>query len=163
MVKKIFFLFCFYSLNIHSQTFPSVTCSTGKFFNNFVYYNLGEPQTITLSQPFLVLTQGFIQPPDNNIVLALSDNKENSFEVISFPNPFNDHISLQIKNAGAENISIEMLDVLGRIIPVSFQIDRTNSNVDEYSVNTSSVSSGTYFIRVLLQPQTLKIIKIIKL
>lgn len=166
MFKKALFLFCFYSVNLYSQSFPNVVCSSGNFSNSFVYYNLGEAITTTLSQSTLVLTQGFIQPPvDTVAVITFSANEKNKgdLEVLTFPNPFSDNITLQIRNMDSQNFEIQIVDIWGRIIPVEFQLENTEPKVQKYYINTSHIQSGNYFIRVVNQSKLVKVVKIIKL
>jgi hypothetical protein len=163
MLKKLLFLFCFYSFNLYSQSFPNVVCTAGNFSANFVYYNMGEPLTATLTQIPQIITQGFIQPPVGSIALTVNESKTGSTEVIAYPNPFFNHITVQIKNAGSENLSFQMNDILGRIVPVQFQTGGINRDEQEYYINTSFIEKGNYFIRVMIQYQTVNIIKVIKL
>jgi hypothetical protein len=165
MLKKLLFLFCFYSFNLYSQSFQSLVCSTGNVSNSFVYYNLGETITTTFSQSTLILTQGFIQPHDSSSVIMLSSNEKNeeNIEVITFPNPFSNNITLQIKNSEPQNSSIQIIDILGRAMPVSFQSEQSGSMSQSYFINTSFIQSGNYFIRIVNQNKLVKVIKIIKL
>jgi hypothetical protein len=51
-------------------------------------------------------------------------NNNSSQEVIKIscsPNPFNDRISIQIQNTGTEKISVEIMDLSGRIIRKLFK------------------------------------------
>lgn len=163
MLKKFLFLFCLYSFNLHSQSFQAVVCSAGNLSGGFVYYNLGEPVTATVSQSSLTLTEGFIQPIDSN-ALALNINKDNeaSMEILTYPNPFCDYIKLKIKNDNSGKFTIEIIDVLGRRVPVRFHSSGSGQGEQEYIVDTSLITKGNYFIHVISQKQTVKIIKIVK-
>jgi hypothetical protein len=135
--------------------------STGGLHGSFVYYNLGESLTQTLSQGSMDLTQGFIQPPQPTISVAINEGTS-GFEIITYPNPFLDNLTLQIKN-GPEDLSIRLIDILGRPVPVNFKEADFNEDLKYISINTTLLGKGNYFIHVIDKTKNLRIIKVVKL
>ncbi len=164
MIKQLLILFYFCSLKLYSQPFPSVVCATGNLSNDFVYYNLGDILTTTLSSNSSILTQGFIQLTSADaVVVTINEKSENFIKTSVYPNPFDNTITLQIKNLDSQNPIIQIVDILGRAVPYTFNIESTNPNEKKYFINTSSFKSGSYFIQVIIQQQVVEIIKTIKL
>ena len=60
-----------------------------------------------------------------------------------YPNPASNSLTVMLVNSGLNNVSIELVDLQGRLISSYKNITGTIMNVD-----LSFVSSGVYFIKV---------------
>jgi hypothetical protein len=84
-------------------------------------------------------------------------NLETSIKEIStlkiFPNPA--HSFLQIESALFEINRYEVTDIYGNLVIVG-----TENNTRQFSINTSSLASGIYFLKVFQTNQTSQVSKI---
>jgi len=65
-------------------------------------------------------------------------NSEKYLDIILYPNPANDYISINFNDNSIKNVTLEVVDVLGRIIYVE------NIDAKEIKINTLMWSSGVY-------------------
>ncbi|MBQ5457475.1 MAG: T9SS type A sorting domain-containing protein, partial [Bacteroidales bacterium] len=67
-------------------------------------------------------------------------------EVLAYPNPFNSELTLELDNFGNRPASIEVYDVLGRLVSV----EKADAPQNRYEniLNFSNLSNGTYTVRV---------------
>ena len=67
-------------------------------------------------------------------------------EVLAFPNPFNDNLTLHFENFGNMQATIEVYDMLGRLV----QTQKVNCSQNDYEVvlRLAGLSDGTYNVRV---------------
>jgi hypothetical protein len=69
------------------------------------------------------------------------------FNFMVYPNPASDRVSIGFRNEIAQKVSIDVLDVSGRIVE---QIETRNlpAGIQTIEWNSSSMPEGTYFVRV---------------
>ena len=67
-------------------------------------------------------------------------------EVLAYPNPFNSELTLELDNFGNRPASIEVYDMLGRLVSV----EKADAPQNRYEtiLNFSNLSNGTYTVRV---------------
>ncbi len=75
----------------------------------------------------------------------ISENKNLVVNFSTYPNPANDVINIKLDNDLIRNSSITISNLLGEIILTEEVI------TDNYSVNTSNLNSGIYFINLIYQ------------
>jgi len=91
-----------------------------------------------------ILRQGFIQPT----ILAINNKKGDTnklldLEVIVYPNPFTDQITMQFNEAITSDIKIEIFDLLGRL---TFSKEYgANRNI---TINPTNLSSTQYVLKI---------------
>ena len=78
-----------------------------------------------------------------------------------YPNPFNDHINLELADENKENTNLMITDVLGSVLK-KMQISVGNSSI---KIDTQTFSKGIYFLQLINEKtkriiSTLKIIKL---
>ena len=69
-----------------------------------------------------------------------------------YPNPFNPHVNIRVKNARGFESNIEIYDISGRIVK-NISLDNMHNDF-EYNWNAAEESSGIYFIRLLYNNQS---------
>jgi hypothetical protein len=93
--------------------------------------------------------------------ISLSNDEftsENQIQI--FPNPVNDVMNISLANSVTEkNISIEIYDVLGK---EALQVNANFNENNNYKVDTKSLNSGVYFVKIGLGTKN-HVIKFIKL
>lgn len=63
-----------------------------------------------------------------------------------FPNPTTDIVNIKIGNMQSEEVSIEVIDALGKVVLSSTHPDVMNETI---TLNTSMLSSGVYYVNVI--------------
>ncbi len=88
-------------------------------------------------------------PPD--LFWAAVDNKAQkptSFEVgPAYPNPFNGRTTIPLRLLQAGDVRLDVYDLLGRRL-VSKEMASMNAGTHKYTLNTESLTSGVYLLRI---------------
>lgn len=108
-----------------------------------IAFTIGEPVIATGSSPDLYLTQGFHQPPDD-FSTSVADVMHPGVEVIAFPNPSRDEVTIQVSGIGTP-LAVEVFDAAGRSVLVR------SSFIARTRLDASALASGTYHARITAQ------------
>jgi Secretion system C-terminal sorting domain len=117
--------------------------------SNFILTSsIGEPAIITLQTPTseVILTQGFLQP-------ELLPCKELNFDY--YPNPVRSEITITATGCDVRISHMQLFDTYGRYITTA-KPDKSNV------VQLGDLSAGVFLIKVFLDTNETKTIKIIK-
>ena len=81
--------------------------------------------------------------------------------VHSFPNPFNDQITIQFNLEEEQDIQLELLNTLGQVIVQKSTTGRTGQNSIQWDLKQANLPSGAYWLSITNQNQrsTHKVIK----
>jgi hypothetical protein len=79
-------------------------------------------------------------------------------EIVSYPNPFNNELTIEIKNNKNTQLGIELNDVLGRTM---FKIQGAK-NQSSFKINCSELAKGLYFYRILESMENIGTGKVVK-
>lgn len=126
---------------------PSVVSSGGGYFEGndiSISWTLGELAVSTISGGDLVLTQGFQQPFDIDVGI---DDKQVNWGVSVYPNPVADQLRIRFDIESTGDYFLEVQDVTGRLLSQE-QHKHVNPG-DIIMLNTSSYTTGVYFLKVL--------------
>lgn len=82
----------------------------------------------------------------SEIVVASCNETESTTDVQIFPNPFHNDIVIHMENFAGETISIEVYDMLGKMVMTKNVSCSDNNN--ETTLNLQELSNGTYYIRL---------------
>ncbi len=74
-------------------------------------------------------------------ITGIDDKFSDNFT--AYPNPTNNLLYIKTKNNISKDLNIELLDIIGR--KTNIEIDKTN---DKYSINTSIIKNGIYFLKI---------------
>ena len=105
-------VFCYAGLA--QQISPHVVNSSGSTFSTpsaMLSFNVGESAVTHITGTGAGITQGFLQPPANEV--SLKENKQ-SFTFVAFPNPVSS--SLRIESDYKKTIRVKLVDVMGRTV-----------------------------------------------
>ncbi len=84
---------------------------------------------------------------------------EHSFNI--FPNPFTDKITIQYAALSSRNISVEVYDVMGKVVYTENKYSNVGQN--QLEINAGDLSRGLYYIKVYAEEKnlinTLKVVK----
>lgn len=143
------------SFNMYAQnnTVSSGGQATGS--GGSVSYTIGQVAYTTFTGNNGSLIQGVQQPYEISIVTNTRDlNIDLKAQV--YPNPTADQLILSINNQELKNLRYVLLDVQGKTLAS----DRINQTAT--SINLSSLSNGTYLLRVLSNKKQIKTFQLIK-
>ena len=98
-------------------------------------YNYSNPDFRLQSSSPLLNNSGFV---------GINENDFTNINISIYPNPVTDILNIHFQN-NADKVSVQILDIMGRILynEVLFNIN------NDVIINTSSMPSGTYVIRVI--------------
>jgi hypothetical protein len=129
----------------------SVIASTGGFISTSNYSissTAGEAMVSTKTTSSIALTQGFHQPlSSSSTSTPIEKVSIDEFSMVVYPNPTSDHISIEITTDANIDVSIEIIDVLGKTCG---EIIRLNQLKDQsvYQYNLSAFAPGLYYLKV---------------
>jgi hypothetical protein len=119
---------------IHYRIKPVTTLVAGDTIQNQagIYFDFNAPVMTNIAQTQIILLTG-------------AQNKEESNSVLIYPNPVADELTVSLTPtlSKGEGVSVEVVDVVGKVL--QSQETRTRNQVN---VNVSSLAPGIYFVRV---------------
>ena len=157
--KILFFSICLFILGSSSILAQQATTTTGGEANGSggtVSYSVGQVAYVTNSSSNYSEAQGVQQPYEISVVTKTVEINGQLIEVLVFPNPSVDQLTLTLEGVSINEISYELYDLQGRRIanqPVSS---------DKTDIDVSYLPQATYFLKVLQGQQTLTHFKILK-
>lgn len=135
--------------NLQGQSIsPQVIGSTGMFATAGSYslsYTLGEPATTTLTGSSNIITQGFQQP--NDVYTGLQTINEPQLNAQLYPNPATTEINLVITSPDADTYTVQLIDLLGRIV-LQPQTAQTGNGMVHYVFNVQQLPASMYLITI---------------
>ena len=119
-------------------------------------YTVGQIVYTTESNSNGSVAKGVQQPYEISVVSGIEEALGISIEILVYPNPTTEFITLKIENHEVLNLRYQLYDMNGRLI-------RDNKvDGDETSIVMSSLLPATYFLKVTDNKKVEKTFKIIK-
>ncbi len=153
-ILLIFFTVGLSNYGIAQQVSPTVIGSAGGSFtvsSQSIQFSLGEIAVETYQTGSNLLSEGFLQGPENSI--GIKEDQATNGQIVIYPNPSHGSITVSCKN---EPVKITILDLRGRTL---FQTQNPGKTT---VLNIENLMSGLYLIRVTFKnniPVTNRIIK----
>jgi len=148
MKKTALIAFCVFGFGTcFSQSLtPEVLPTSGDNFvgtNASLSWTLGEGVIETFNSNNLILTQGFQQ--SNLLITLLSKNIKADVNVSLFPNPTNDWLNIEIKDANEKKYDLQLYDIKGTLIEsISLKNPVSKINIEDYK-------PGVYTLKLSMQ------------
>lgn len=76
-----------------------------------------------------------------------------------FPNPVTDQLNIRKQTAGIAHLRLDLVDALGKEV---FSIPHSFDGMDQYSIDLSALKNGLYFLRMVSEDNTSRIIRVVK-
>lgn len=107
-------------------------------------YTIGEAVVATHSSANLILTQGFQQPTQKPVGIAVP---EWNADIKAFPNPTADAVILEVSSSDRLDLLVEVFDIQGRQVPgtgIRMNVDGTATTTLDFS----AMAAGQYLVRL---------------
>lgn len=159
-MKKLFVLISFvvtcFIVCGQSQTQQVIATSGGNEQNSdiSIEWTLGEPVIATLSTGTAVLTQGFHQPDLEVTVIKSLDGLP--YTVEAYPNPTDELLLIQLKNAEARDFQYLLYDMTGKVL------EQKKLESDVTAINMQNHPAGIYVLKITQHDLEIKMFEIIK-
>ena len=121
-----------------------------------VSYSVGQISYTTNTGTGGSACQGVQQPYEIYTVTSLDEAKDLNINLLAFPNPTFDNLTLKIESASNKNLSYLLFDMNGKLLATQ-KLDGT-----ETKIAMNNYAAATYFIKITENNNTLKTFKIIK-
>jgi hypothetical protein len=134
-------------LTAQVQLTPTVIAAGGGYGEGegiSLSWTIGELAVTTLTAGDLVLTQGFQQPFDIDVIGTR--DQQVSWGISVYPNPVKDQLRIKFNVETAGDYLLEVQDVTGRI--VTQKLHKEVRPGDIVLLNTSTYLPGVYFLKV---------------
>ncbi len=155
MKKTLLFLLSGSTFTLYAQNNTVASGGQAAGIGGSASYTIGQIVNSSLTGSNGSLIQGLQQPYEISIVTSTTDL---AFDINAqvYPNPTTDQLVLNIVNQELKNLRYILVDIQGKTIAS----DRINKSASR--INMSSLSNGTYFLRVFSNKQQVKSFQIIK-
>ncbi len=121
-----------------------------------VAYSIGQVFYNTHTSQTGLLAQGVQQAFEISVITLSKESTPISLQVLAYPNPTAETLTLQVSHDQDKNRSYQLVDVTGRVL-------ETNTiKASKTSILMSHFSNATYFLKVLEDTKELQTFKIIK-
>jgi len=122
----------------------SVIATSGNSFDRSglaMTYTIGELVIETFYSDNGILTQGFNQP--RNRTSAVEVIPEINRQIVFFPNPTRDYISVTVTTGSEISLDIEIMDLSGK------KLMKFSEETDHFQIDLDRFLSGMYYIRIV--------------
>ena len=150
-MNKLFYILCAATLcfTVRAQTVtPTVFSSNGGSYSSQagnVEWTIGEPVSETYKSGSNITTTGFHQPL-LYVITAIEDKKNNSENVMVFPNPVKDELHLNFGGMRTGKYMINVTDALGK--QVLFTDADIKDDSREVKIRMAGFAEGTYLLQI---------------
>lgn len=156
--KRLSFLlvFVFGLAGLQAQNTIPATGGNADGSGGSVNYTVGQLVYNTYEGTNGSAAQGVQQPYEISVVTGIENASGISLEIMVYPNPTTEFISLKIENHEVPKLSYQLYDSNGSLL----QDQKIESN--ETSIMMSNLSPAIYFLKVTDYKEVVKTFKIIK-
>lgn len=149
MSRVLTILFLFLFLSSSAQSISPITINVGGAATKSLDYSIGESSSIAffLGPNQLSLSSGFIQSYTPLLTGIVNRVFEAGEEFVLSPNPASDFVRIKGALSKPGFVEFHLIDQQGRLLetyPSTYYI-----NYIQKEINTSALTGGTYFIRLI--------------
>lgn len=149
------FLLVMTGLTMKAQQSPVATGGDASGSGGTVAYSVGQVVYTTNTGSDGSVAQGVQQPFEISTVIAAGNGNIN-LEIVVYPNPATDFVTLNINNYDLTKFSYQLFDAGGKLIE-----NRRIASVSEI-IKMGHLPSAPYFLKIINHNQAIKTFKIIK-
>ena len=147
---------CFGMFGLQAQQVVTTSGDNASGSGGTVSYTVGQIVYTTNTGTNGSAAQGVQQPFEISVVTGIEEALGISLEIMVYPNPTTEFITLKIENHEVLNLRYQLNDIKGSLL----QDNKIEGN--ETSVEMSSLLPATYFLKVTDNKKVVKTFKIIK-
>lgn len=155
-ILSTLFVSCFGLTSVFAQNAIPAAGGDATGANGSVSYTVGQVAYITNTGSNGSSAQGVQQAYEIFTTLGLAEGNAVILEVLAFPNPTTDFLTLTVDGKSVDGLSFQLYDLKGKLIKSS---EITN---DTTQIVMSELARGNYFISVSDNERTIKSFRIIK-
>jgi Zn-dependent metalloprotease len=126
-----------------SSSSPMIAAITGDSSNPFVINSSGNSITLEQYSDFSIESSGFVC--SWSCVSGLNKNILKDAEIVLFPNPASDEITILCNYSGTKQLDVAIYDLLGNVV---YKDEGTFSNKYQNKLNVSSFPEGVYLVKI---------------
>lgn len=142
--------------NCHAQQSPTSSGGDLTGSNGSVAYSVGQIVYTTYTGSNGSIAQGVQQPYEISVVLASEDFSELVNDLIVFPNPSTDVLTINMLNTNGLELDYSFIDMTGKVL-------KSKKNIEnQTSIIVSDLPSAIYFLQITNKNKEVKTFKIIK-
>jgi hypothetical protein len=150
------FLLCIGLSVLHAQNAIPASGGNASGDGGTLSYSVGQQVYTTNTGTNGSVAQGVQQPYEISVVTGIETAKDIFLEMVVYPNPAADFISLKIINYEGQNLSYQLCDANGSLL----HDNKIAGN--ETSIEMRNYVSATYFLKLTDNNKVIKTFKIIK-
>jgi hypothetical protein len=149
-------LLCFGMFGLQAQQVVTTSGGNASGSGGTVSYTVGQIVYTTNTGTNGSAAQGVQQPFEISVVTGIEEALGISLEIMVYPNPTTDFLTLSVDNFEASNLSYYLYDINGRLL------ETKKLEGKQTSIAMSNLVPATYFLKVSEGSKELRTFKIIK-
>ena len=126
----------------------------GKYDIRLTAYNEYGEHTVNLNDFVTVLSSALAQSETRSVDISSELIEDIMLDVSMYPNPFHDHISLEIDSYSNRPLSIEIFNITGQKVYAKQEI--ISSGHETILLDLDNLSEGTYIARIIQGDNTIR-------
>lgn len=134
---------------IRSQTVnPTVVSSNGDYTQNAqgsIAWTIGEVVSDTYTSSANITTMGFHQPETMGVASLIKEQGSN-LEVLVFPNPVSDVLTINLEGLTPSDYKLELFDGIGKLV-ISNEYS-VSSQTQTSKLNLEGYAAGNYYLKI---------------
>ena len=155
-MKKVILILCFGITTAKAQQSTNSAGGNATGNGGTVSYSIGQMNYTTNTGTNGSVCQGVQIPYEIFAITNVDEAKGLNINLLAFPNPTFDNLTLKIESANTQNLSYLLFDMNGKLLTTQ-KIDGT-----ETKIPMNNYAAATYFIKIIENNNTKKTFKIIK-
>jgi hypothetical protein len=152
----VLFLLCFYITSVNAQQLTTSSGGDASGSGGTVAFSIGQLVYKTNTSSLGSVAQGVEQPYEISIVSGIENKNKVNLNLVAYPNPTADVLTLLIENSDLTMLNFHLFDVNGKII------ETKNITKNKETIKMENLPNSTYFLKLFNNKVEIKTFKIIK-
>jgi hypothetical protein len=154
-MKKVILILCFGITTAKAQQSTNSAGGNATGTGGTVSFSVGQINYTSNTGTGGSACQGVQQPYEIYAVTSVDDAKGLNINLLAFPNPTFDFLTLKIESANTQNLSYLLFDMNGKLLATQ-KLDGT-----ETKIPMNNYAAANYFIKIIENNNSIKTFKII--
>lgn len=153
---SVLLFFCIGLFSLHAQEGLPTAGGNASGSGGTVSFSVGQINYTTSTSTSGSVAAGVQQPYEISIIIGIEQTNEVDLYYSVYPNPAIDEITLKVEKGDLSNMSYQLYDINGKLLENKILTER------ETTIVMKNLLPATYFLRVSLNDNEMKLFKIIK-